>query len=63
MISAVVVFVVAFAAMGLLLGYAATYHVEPEHQPPFRTGDSMNSTNITIEESVQAQANRAQPGQ
>ena len=59
MISAVIVFVVAFAAMGLLLGYAATYHVVPEHEPPFRTGDSMNSTSISIEESVQVTVERS----
>ncbi|NWG37001.1 hypothetical protein [Nitrososphaera sp.] len=58
MISAVVVFALAFAAMGLLLGYAATYHVVPEHEPPFRTGDSINSTSIAIEESVQVIVDR-----
>lgn len=62
MISAIVVFAVAFAAMGLLLGYAATYNVESEHEPPFRAGDSMNSTNITIEESVQVIVDRNSTG-
>lgn len=59
MISIVVVFALAFAAMGLLLGYAATFDVESEHEPPFRTGDSLNSTSIMIEESVQVQVNRS----
>lgn len=59
MISAVLLFVVAFAAMGLLLGYAATYHVVPKHKPPFQTGDSMNNTRIAIEESVQVTVDRS----
>jgi len=59
MISTIVIFAVAFAAMGLLLGYAATFNVESEHEPPFRTGDSLNSTSIMIEESVQVQVNRS----
>ena len=59
MISIVVVFALAFAAMGLLLGYAATYNVESEHEPPFRIGDTLNSTRIMIEESVQVQVNRS----
>jgi hypothetical protein len=62
MISAIVVFAVAFAAMGLLLGYAATYNVEPEQEPPFRTGGSLNSTNITIEESVSVAVERSPAG-
>ncbi len=62
MLSAIVVLAVAFAAMGLLLGFAATYSVEPEREPPFRAGDSMNSTNITIEESVSVTVNRSASG-
>lgn len=31
MISSIVIFVLAFAALGLLLGFAATFHVQPQH--------------------------------
>lgn len=62
MLSAIVVFGLAFAAVGLLLGYAATYDVESDFKPPFRNGDSMNSTNITIEESVNVTVKRSTSG-
>lgn len=59
MISVVVLFAVVFAAMGILLGFAATQDIKPEHEPPIRTGDSLNSTSIMIEDSVQARVNRS----
>ena len=62
MLSAIAVFVLAFAAMGLLLGYAATFDVVSDHEPPFRTGDSMNNTRITIDESVQVTVERSPTG-
>lgn len=62
--SSMVVFVLAFAAMGLLIGLAASMDVEMLQGPPaFRTnggdGNSINGTSIGIEEQVTAQVNRS----
>ncbi len=62
MLSAIVVFAVAFAAIGLLLGFAATYSVEPEREPQFRAGNSVNSTSVTIQESVSVTVERSDSG-
>jgi hypothetical protein len=62
MLSAIVVFAVAFAAMGLLLGFAATCIVEPEREPQFRAGNSMNSISVTIQESVSVTVERSDSG-
>lgn len=62
--SSIVVFVLAFAAMGLLIGLAASMDVEMLQGPPaFRAnggdGAGMNGTSIAIEEQVTAQVNRS----
>lgn len=55
MISGVVVFVLVFAAMGLLLGFAATMETHMQRPPLFKAGNGTNSTsNLTIQEQVNA---------
>ncbi|MEW5840571.1 hypothetical protein [Nitrososphaera sp.] len=44
--SSIVVFVLAFAAMGLLLGFADSIEVAMQHQPAFRP-QAANGTNST----------------
>ncbi|MEO9294214.1 MAG: hypothetical protein ABI347_01275 [Nitrososphaera sp.] len=63
MISSVVVFVLAFAAMGLLLGFAATMDVRMERPPAFQLGPDMNNTssNVDIQEQVNVTVQKA-PG-
>ncbi|HVX01661.1 MAG TPA: hypothetical protein VHA09_00750 [Nitrososphaera sp.] len=45
MISSIVIFVLAFAALGLLLGFAATFHVQPQHGITVAAGPGSNGTN------------------
>ncbi|AIC15306.1 hypothetical protein [Nitrososphaera viennensis] len=60
MISSIVVFVLAFAALGLLLGYAATFDVQPQHERAIMADiGSSNSTSITLGEQVSAQVQPA----
>ena len=61
--SSIVVFVLAFAAMGLLIGYAASIDVPTQQGPDSTmttTTAGMNSTSsIGIEEQVQADVEKA----
>jgi hypothetical protein len=60
--SSIVVFVLAFAAMGLLIGYAASIDVPMQQQPDstVTTTTGMNSTSsVGIEEQVQADIEEA----
>ena len=62
MISSVVVFVLAFAAMGLLLGFAATMDIHMERPPAFLSNSGMNSTsNVNVQENVSVTVQKA-PG-
>jgi hypothetical protein len=62
MISSVAVFVLAFAAMGLLLGFAAAMDTHMERPPAFKTGPGMNNTsNVDIQEQVNVTVQKA-PG-
>jgi hypothetical protein len=61
MISSVVVFVLAFAAMGLLLGFAATMETHVQRPPVFKAGSGTNSTSsLSVQEHVNATVERAQ---
>ncbi|MGI0020711.1 MAG: hypothetical protein ACREAY_09610 [Nitrososphaera sp.] len=59
--SSIVVFVAAFAAMGLLLGVAASLDVPMLQKPEFQnTAGMMNSTSaVGIEEQVQVDVEKA----
>lgn len=57
--SSIVVFVLVFAAMGLLIGYAASIDVPTQQEPDF-VATGMNSTSsVGIEEQVQADIEKA----
>ncbi len=55
MISTVVIFVLAFAALGLLLGFAATFDIQPEQERVTIGENGTNSTSITLEEEISVQ--------
>lgn len=64
MISTIVIFVLAFAALGLLLGFAATFHVQPQHGSTVAadTGSNTtggNSTSIALNDKVNVQVQPA----
>ena len=62
MISSLVVFVLAFAAMGLLLGFAAAMDTRMERPPAFLSNPDMNNTSsINIQENVNVTVQKA-PG-
>ena len=59
MISSVVVFVLAFAAMGLLLGFAAAMDTHMERPPAFLSNSGMNNTSsVNIQENVNVTVQR-----
>lgn len=62
MISSIVIFVLAFAALGLLLGIAATFHVQPqqhERAVVADIGSNNNGTSLTLGEKVNVQVQPA----
>ncbi|MEO9363134.1 MAG: hypothetical protein ABI348_04460 [Nitrososphaera sp.] len=68
MISTVVIFVLAFAALGLLLGFAATFDVHPQHERAASAGvgpgnnsssSNDNGTSITFGDQVNVQVKPA----
>lgn len=59
MLSAIVVLTLAFVALGLLLGYAATYDVDSGYKPSSQIENSVDGANIIIEESVQITVERS----
>ena len=62
MISSVVVFVLAFAAMGLLLGFAAVMdmHMHMQRPPAFLSGSGTNNTSsVNIQEQVNVTVQKA----
>ena len=62
MISSIVVFVLAFAAMGLLLGFAAYLDIRMEHPPAFLSNPGMNNTSrVSVQENVSIAVQKA-PG-
>jgi hypothetical protein len=61
MISSIVVFVLAFAALGLLLGYAAAFDTQPQHQQEVKTNVNSNGTAaITLQDQAKAQVQSTQ---
>lgn len=64
MISSIVVFVLAFAALGLLLGFAETYHVQPQHNPASATNTSAaeNSNSSSFAPGKQTNVQAQTPG-
>jgi hypothetical protein len=61
MISSIVVFVLAFAALGLLLGFAETYHVQSQSKPVGATttgaiGGNNNATSLMPNKQASVQA-------
>ncbi|HEU4984923.1 MAG TPA: hypothetical protein VFT58_04735 [Nitrososphaera sp.] len=64
MISTVVIFVLAFAALGLLLGFAATFDVHPQHERATSAGvgpssNNGSNTSITFGDQVNVQVKPA----
>ncbi|AIF84483.1 hypothetical protein NTE_02433 [Candidatus Nitrososphaera evergladensis SR1] len=63
MISSIVIFVLAFAALGLLLGYASVFDVQPQqHERAVRAdigSNNNNGTSITLGEQVNVQVQSA----
>jgi hypothetical protein len=64
MISSIVIFVLAFAALGLLLGFAATFHVQPQQHERAVAADigsnnNNNGTSLTLGEKINVQVQPA----
>lgn len=55
MISTIVIFVLAFAALGLLLGYAEVFDVQQEQERVTINESGSNSTSLTFEEEISVQ--------
>lgn len=60
MISSIAVFVLVFAAMGLLLGFAASLGTHEARPPLPQTGTNSTSSNIDIQEQVNITVQKAQ---
>ena len=58
--SSIVVFVLAFAAMGLLIGYAASIDVPMQQEPDFMATGTNSTSSVEIEEQVQVDVEKAE---
>lgn len=57
--SRIVVLVLAFAALGLLLGFAESFDVIPLREPAFKAGADGTASSVGIEEQVSVQVKRS----
>ena len=57
--SRIVVLVLAFAALGLLLGFAESFDVIPLREPAFKTGADSPASSIEIGEEVSVTVKKA----